>query len=60
MASGVVIANVVDYNTTLQLLQAPEVASELSGKILVQLSSGTPQEARRMESWAFATQNFLS
>lgn len=52
MASGVVIVNVVDYNTTLQLLQAPEVASELSGKILVQLSSGTPQEARRMESWA--------
>jgi 3-hydroxyisobutyrate dehydrogenase-like beta-hydroxyacid dehydrogenase len=50
--SAVVLVNVSDYNTTLQLLQAPDVASELSGKILVQLSSGTPQEARRMESWA--------
>jgi 3-hydroxyisobutyrate dehydrogenase-like beta-hydroxyacid dehydrogenase len=52
MACGVVIVNVVDYNTTLQLLHAPDVASALLGKTLVQLSSGTPQEARRMESWA--------
>jgi 3-hydroxyisobutyrate dehydrogenase-like beta-hydroxyacid dehydrogenase len=34
------------------LLHAPDVASALLGKTLVQLSSGTPQEARRMESWA--------
>jgi 3-hydroxyisobutyrate dehydrogenase-like beta-hydroxyacid dehydrogenase len=52
LASGVIIVNVSDYSTTQQLLQDPGVASALAGKILVQLSSGTPQEARHMESWA--------
>jgi 3-hydroxyisobutyrate dehydrogenase-like beta-hydroxyacid dehydrogenase len=45
LASGVIIVNVSDYSTTQQLLQDPGVASALAGKILVQLSSGTPQEA---------------
>jgi len=50
--SDVVIVNISDYNTTLELLQHPDVESALRGKILVQLSSGTPKEARQMESWA--------
>ena len=52
LASDVIIVNVSDYSTTLRLLQDPGVASALAGKTLVQLSSGTPQEARQMESWA--------
>lgn len=52
LASDVIIVNVSDYGTTQQLLQDPAVTSALAGKILVQLSSGTPQEARHMESWA--------
>lgn len=52
LAADVIIVNVSDYSTTQQLLQDPSVASALGGKILVQLTSGIPQEAREMESWA--------
>jgi 3-hydroxyisobutyrate dehydrogenase-like beta-hydroxyacid dehydrogenase len=48
----VMILNVSEYSTTQQLLQDPGVASALACKILVQLTSGIPQEARDMESWA--------
>jgi len=34
------------------LLRRPEIEPALRGKILVQLSSGTPDEARQMQSWA--------
>jgi 3-hydroxyisobutyrate dehydrogenase-like beta-hydroxyacid dehydrogenase len=50
--SDVVIVNINDYKSTLQLLQHPDVESALHGKALVQLTSGTPHEAREMESWA--------
>jgi len=52
LASDMIIVNVSDYRATQQLLQAPGVAAALAGKIFVQLSSGIPQEARDMESWA--------
>src|SRR5262250_392433 len=52
LASDVIIVNVSDYSTTQQLLRGPGVASALAGKILVQLTSGIPQQARQMESWA--------
>ena len=52
LESEVIIVNIRDYSATSQLLQNPDVESALRGKILVQLSSGTPQEARDMESWA--------
>ncbi len=48
----VVIVNINNYDSTMQLLQRPEIESALRGKILVQLSSGTPDEAREMQSWA--------
>ncbi len=51
-AADVVVVNVSDYSTTLELLKNPEVASAVAGKIVIQLSTGAPQDARRMESWA--------
>lgn len=47
-----VIVNVNNYNTTLQLLRHPEIESALRGKTIVQLTTGTPDDAREMESWA--------
>jgi len=52
LQADVIIVNISDYNTTLQLLQHSDIESALRGKILVQLSSGTPEQARQMESWA--------
>ena len=48
----VVVVNISNYDSTKQLLRHPEIESALRGKILVQLSSGTPDEAREMQSWA--------
>ena len=50
--ADVVIVNINNYNSTSQLLRYPDIESALRGKILVQLTSGTPDEAREMESWA--------
>ena len=50
--ADVVIVNISDYHSTLQLLRHPDVESALYGKILVQLTTGTPDEAREMEKWA--------
>ncbi|PCC68425.1 3-hydroxyisobutyrate dehydrogenase [Nannocystis exedens] len=49
-ASPVVIVCVTDYPATRALLEAVE----LGGKTLVQLSTGTPQEARELAAWAEA------
>jgi 3-hydroxyisobutyrate dehydrogenase-like beta-hydroxyacid dehydrogenase len=51
-AADVVIFNVSNYATSLELLKDREVASALSGKMLVQLTTGIPQDAREMASWA--------
>jgi hypothetical protein len=48
--ADVIIVNINDYNLTLQLLQHRDIESALPGKILVQLSSGTPNEAKEMEA----------
>jgi 3-hydroxyisobutyrate dehydrogenase-like beta-hydroxyacid dehydrogenase len=50
--ADVVIVNINNYNATLQLLRHPEIESALRGKTVVQLTTGTPDEARDMESWA--------
>ena len=50
----IVIVNVNNYQSTNQLVRQPAIESALRGKVLVQLSSGTPDEAREMESWARA------
>ncbi|MCP3143592.1 NAD(P)-binding domain-containing protein [Pyxidicoccus sp. QH1ED-7-1] len=53
-ASPLVVVCVSDYPSTRAILEAPEVASALSGRTLVQLSSGTPQEARDLDGWVRA------
>jgi len=45
-ASPVVIICVDNYEVTRTILGVDEVAAGLSGKLLVQLSTGSPQEAR--------------
>ncbi|MDF2694730.1 MAG: hypothetical protein K0S65_3113 [Labilithrix sp.] len=51
-ASPLVIVCVADYAATHALLETPEVTRALAGKVLVQLSTGTPQDARHGEAWA--------
>lgn len=51
-ASPVVIVCVDNYDITRAILSAPDVRKNLSGRVVVQLSTGTPQEARDGERWA--------
>jgi 3-hydroxyisobutyrate dehydrogenase-like beta-hydroxyacid dehydrogenase len=50
--ADIVVVSVRDYSSTRQLLRQPDIETALRGKIVVQLSSGTPKEAREMDSWA--------
>ncbi|MGO9126236.1 MAG: NAD(P)-binding domain-containing protein [Terriglobales bacterium] len=50
--ADIVVVSVSDYSSTRQLLRQPDIETALCGKIVVQLSSGTPKEAREMDSWA--------
>lgn len=51
-ASPIVLMCVADYAAARSILAMPGVAAALRGKVLVQLSTGTPQDAR--EAWAAA------
>jgi 3-hydroxyisobutyrate dehydrogenase-like beta-hydroxyacid dehydrogenase len=51
-ASPVVVVCVADYKAARGILGAEQVASSLAGRVLVQLTTGTPQEARESEAWA--------
>jgi 3-hydroxyisobutyrate dehydrogenase-like beta-hydroxyacid dehydrogenase len=46
--ADVVVVNISGYDSTKQLLRYPGIQSGLRGKILVQLTTGTPDEAREM------------
>ena len=48
----IVIANLLDCAVTEQVLRSPGVAEQLRGKLLVQLASGSPQQARTLAAWA--------
>ncbi len=48
----IVIVNINNYESTNHVLRQPAIESALRGKMLLQLTSGTPDEAREMESWA--------
>jgi 3-hydroxyisobutyrate dehydrogenase-like beta-hydroxyacid dehydrogenase len=50
-ASPIVLVCVEDYKVTRSVLRMEEVAPFLSGRILVELSTGTPQDARDAEAW---------
>lgn len=49
--SDIVIVNVTDYAASQALLRDPKMARTLRGKLIVELSSGTPQEARDAARW---------
>lgn len=51
-ASEVVIFCVSNYAAANELLRASGVSAAFNGKTLIQLSSGTPKEARDTASWA--------
>jgi len=53
-ASEVVVVCIRDYQATRALLRSRRLTAALSGKVLVQLSSGTPEEARKLGAWARA------
>ena len=52
LEADIVVISLSDYSTTRQLLRHPDIETALRGKTVVQLSSGTPKEAREMDSWA--------
>jgi len=45
----IVIVSLNNYESLNQLVRPPAIESALRGKVLVQLSSGTPDEAREMD-----------
>jgi 3-hydroxyisobutyrate dehydrogenase-like beta-hydroxyacid dehydrogenase len=51
-ASSIVLACVERYEVTRAILGTEEIAHLLSGRVLVELSTGTPQDARDAEVWA--------
>lgn len=53
-ASGVVIICVRDYEISHGILHNEAVGAALSGRLLIELSTGTPEDARKGASWAAA------
>ena len=51
-ASPLVLICIDNYAATTRLLGATGVSQHLSGRTLIQLSTGTPREARESEVWA--------
>ncbi|MGO4621982.1 NAD(P)-dependent oxidoreductase [Ensifer sp. 2TAB8] len=51
-ASAIVIVNVSDYAATEGLLRNGAVATALHDKLIVELTSGTPDGAREVQGWA--------
>ncbi|MES2938358.1 MAG: NAD(P)-binding domain-containing protein [Pseudomonadota bacterium] len=50
-ASRVVVASVSDSTTARAMLSAPDVQRQLAGRTIVQLSTGSPQDALDFEAW---------
>jgi len=51
-ASPFVVVCVYDYKATNEILNSEEAVSALNGKTIIQLTTGSPQEARETEIWA--------
>ena len=51
-AAEIIVVNVSDYVAGDALLRPDSIASELRGRLLVQLTSGSPRQAREMAAWA--------
>lgn len=50
--ADVVIGNLSDYPATDGLLRSPAATKALGGRVLVQLATGTPRQAREAAAWA--------
>ena len=50
-ASPRAIVCIPDYQTTAELFERPDVTPLLNGRTVVQLSTGTPKEAKESEEW---------
>ena len=50
-ASPVILVCIDNYAVTRRILDMPDVLASLAGRILVQLSTGTPREARETQAW---------
>lgn len=53
-SARVVMICISDYAATFELLDRPEVAGLLEDRIVIQLSTGTPAEARELGQWVSA------
>jgi 3-hydroxyisobutyrate dehydrogenase-like beta-hydroxyacid dehydrogenase len=51
-ASPLLLVCIDDYRSTRDLLGPPDVSALLAGRTLIQLTTGSPQEAREAEEWA--------
>jgi 3-hydroxyisobutyrate dehydrogenase-like beta-hydroxyacid dehydrogenase len=51
-AAEIVVVNVNDYVTSDRLLRPDDVTKALRGKLVVQVTSGSPRLAREMATWA--------
>ena len=50
-ASPRVIVCISDYKTTAELFERPDITPVLNGRTVVQLSTGTPKDAKESEEW---------
>lgn len=50
-ASPVIITCLVNYEATRAILETPGAGAALKGRTLIELSTGTPQDARNAETW---------
>lgn len=53
-SSEVIMICISDYAGTYALLDQPGVAESIDGRIVIQLSTGTPVDAREMDQWISA------
>ena len=51
-ASPIVVVCVYDYNAANDILDTKDVGAELAGRVLIQLTTGSPKDARDSEAWA--------
>jgi len=50
-ASPLIVVCISDYRTTEELFERPDLEPLLNGRTVIQLSTGTPKEARESEEW---------
>jgi 3-hydroxyisobutyrate dehydrogenase-like beta-hydroxyacid dehydrogenase len=51
-SSPIAVVVVLDYDASYEVLGTPDASAAVRGRTIVQLTSGTPAEARAMDGWA--------